>query len=111
VRLFFIYKGVPLFFLEQLDEQSSRCDILMASRERFLRRLFPALLPAKNASGWTEEALTKEAPHLYAGVLTGATIVMHNERGCADKYPEMDMDEQCKKIRHTFIILHKIFLE
>jgi len=68
---------------------------LVEAARRFPLRMFPASRPQKNGTLWTQSS-ELAADENYQGQIEVVEVVMNNDRGCAEKYPSMNMDEQCE---------------
>ncbi len=82
----------------QLDEFSSRCDILTEAVSRYYKRTFPrrkgAASVATGEHPWLGIFRAKDAG--FVGLVNHLDVIMKNKRGCQDEMPKMDMDEHCK---------------
>ena len=78
------------------------CDILKAAMARYPQRIFTQashnknLNPTQRRKNRKESRKSLEAEPHFKGYLKTVQIVMKNKDGC-EKYPYMDMDENCKQ--------------
>ena len=79
----------------QLSQSAQRCDIIARSISRFERRIFPGeeIQKKRQFVTYGYEHLTNSSP--YHGLLHELHVDLLNRSGC-EKYPHLNMQEDCK---------------